>query len=342
MPRRMQVSSTAGITVGRWVRLFAQNPTAVAAPALRRLLFDDKEQAEGLIDSAAGAAGEEQPQQQIAVTLKLNAQQLGIEADSWDSLIEQLMDQIEDLPDQLRRLLQQLLSGSLLPETEETQGCKRHKHKHGSSGRKGGSGCGSGHGDGSSDVDSSGDNGDSGSSGTSQKPSGKKPNGKKPNNPSKDKDRSSSGGGTKGGSSPSLPPSPSPMPEPSAPGSAAPPPPSEPIEPPSSSNTTNAPRNGTAEDACADVPDYLTLTESLREGCLEAEALGLSQPEEPAAAAGNNSTNATSDGSGDKAPGLAAGGTLDAYIYGRVAGAFSGTSEWLAADLAPSVLLLPA
>ncbi len=324
MPCRLQVSSTAGITVGRWVRLFAQNPTAVAAPALRRLLsaeppavdLSDAEEASEAIDV----------QQEVAVVVKLSAQQLGITADSWESLIDQLMDQIDDLPQQLRELLQELLSGDLqdsdaTEDATEQRGGKGHKHKHGSSGRRGGRGKGSGSGGskGSSKVcDKGKGSGKGGGKGGSK---GSSSGSKTPTKPTGGDDRDTSGTGAQG-SSPAMPP-----PSPATPAdNTDASPPSDASDTAGNETAPIVPRNGTAEEACADAPEYLALTETLREGCLDAEALGLSQPEEPPTAAAN-STNSTGDGSGDKAPGLAAGGTLDAYIYGRLAGAASGTSE---------------
>lgn len=309
-PCRLQVSSTAGITVGRWVRLFAQNPTAVAAPALRRLLSAEPPAVD--LSDAEDASEAIDVQKEVAVVVKLSAQQLGITADSWESLIDQLVGQFDDLPEQLRELLQTLRTGDLQDsDAEDEQDGKGHKHKHGSSGRRGGRSKASGNAKGGSKGSSK--NCDKGSGSGSETPT--KPTG--------GDDRSTSGTSAEG-SSPAIP-SPSPA-TPADNTNAAPP--SNASDPAGSGIAPIVPRNGTAEEACADAPDYLALTETLREGCLDAEALGLRQPEEPPMAAAN-STNSTDDGSGDKAPGLAAGGTLDAYIYGRLAGAASGTCECL-------------
>lgn len=310
----MQVSSTAGVAVGRWVRLFAQSPSAVAPPALRRLLSEDA--SSNALDSVAADEQQQVEVEQAEVVIKLTAQQLGIEADDWDSLIDQLLEQIEKLPGKLRYLLQQVLSGGQQPGVEHnSKGGSGGKHRHGGSGRRGGSGrAGSGSG---SDDQPGGDGNEGSNADEDSKPA------KSSKHASKNASRKSS---RKRSPKPSPTPAPKPSPTPTEPVStdAADPTSGDDVSsPPSSGDAPILPRNGTA-GACADSPSFLPLTESLREGCLDAEALGLTQPEEPPAA---NSTNSTSDGSGDKAPGLAAGGTLDAYLYGRQAGAASGTGE---------------
>lgn len=258
----LQVDTTSGIAVGRWVRLFAQEPTAVAPPALRRLLSEEEEAEEG------------QPEAEAAIEIQLSAaaELAGIEAGDVDSLVEAIDDALESasLPKKLRCWLERLLRGK---GTDEKSGRGR---RHGEHGRKrsseGSGGGGSGSGTGGSGVSGSADEG--GEPTTSARPAANI---------------------TTAGSPAAI---------------------------TATNGTAAAPANATAAP-CADAPGYLALTETLREGCLDAQALGLGQPEEPA---GTNSTNST-DGSGDRAPGLAAGGTLDAYVYGRVAGAMSGTGE---------------